>query len=278
MNIYRGCTHGCIYCDARSTCYQINHLFEDIEVKENALELLEAKLKSKRNKCMIGTGGMTDPYMPLEKNIMYTRKALELIYKYDFGIAIQTKSDLILRDLDILEAINRRTKTVVQVTLTTYDDSLCRIIEPKVTVTSGRANILKECQKRGIPTVVWLTPLLPWINDTTENVEGLMRYCKEFSVKGIITFGLGLTLRDGDRQYFYKALDRHFPGLRANYIEKYGNNYEIPLENADELMEIVRRDSISAGIMYDSKEVFAYLHSYENKAEQQQMNFFDFLK
>lgn len=165
MNLYRGCQHGCIYCDSRSLCYQMNHPFEDIEVKENALPLLEQALKAKRKKCMIGTGAMSDPYMPLEETLRLTRGALELIHRYGFGAAIQTKSARILRDLDLLREINDRGKAVVQMTLTTYDEKRCRIVEPRVSTTAERAEALRKFREAGVPTVVWLSPLLPWLND-----------------------------------------------------------------------------------------------------------------
>lgn len=177
MNLYRGCTHGCIYCDSRSKCYQMNHAFEDIEVKENALELLEKALLSKKKRCMIGTGAMTDPYLPLEEKLRLTRGALELIERHGFGVAIQTKSDRILRDLDLLQKINEKSKAVVQMTLTTQDDALCRILEPNVCVTSARVAALKAFRDAGIPTVVWLCPILPFINDTRENIEGILQSC-----------------------------------------------------------------------------------------------------
>ena len=166
MNIYRGCTHGCIYCDARSTCYQMDHVFEDIEVKINAPELLEQALRKKRKKCMIGTGAMSDPYLHLEKELQLTRRCLELIDEYGFGLAIQTKSDMILRDLDLLKRINQKTKCVVQMTLTTYDEKLCRILEPHVCTTARRIEVLNILKEEGIPTIVWMTPILPFINDT----------------------------------------------------------------------------------------------------------------
>ena len=186
INIYRGCQHGCIYCDSRSKCYHMEHDFEDIEVKENALELLETALRSKRKKCMIGTGSMSDPYMPLEKEIGNTRKVLELVLKYGFGITLITKSDLILRDLDLLKEINSRTKCVVQMTLTTYDETLCKKIEPNVCTSKRRAEVLNILRENGIPTVVWLTPILPFINDTEENLKGILDYSREAGVKGII--------------------------------------------------------------------------------------------
>ena len=199
MNIYRGCSHGCIYCDSRSKCYQFTHAFEDIEVKQNALELLAEALRKKRRRCMIGTGSMCDPYIPAEKELCLMRRCLEVIDRYDFGVAVLTKSDLVLRDLDILERINRKTKAVVQMTLTTADDNLCRLIEPGVCPTSRRFEVLKECQKRGITTVVWFSPLLPFINDTKENVDGILDYCIRAGVKAILCFGIGLTLREGNR-------------------------------------------------------------------------------
>ena len=204
MNIFRGCSHGCIYCDSRSKCYQMNHDFEDIEVKENALVLLEKALMSKRNKCMISTGAMTDPYIPLEKEIEYTRKSLEIIDRYGFGISILTKSNLILRDLDLLTSINKKAKCVVQMTLTTYDEDLCKILEPNVSTTKERFETLKIINEHGIPTIVWLCLILPFINDNEENLYGILDYCIKAKVYGIICFGFDVTLREGNREYFYQ--------------------------------------------------------------------------
>ena len=210
MNLFRGCEHGCIYCDSRSKCYRMDHSFEDIEVKENALELLEIALKKKKQKCMIGTGSMSDPYTPSEKLLKHTRKALELIKRLGFGISLITKSNLILRDIDLLEEINKKAKTVVQITLTTFNDELCKKIEENVCPTSERLKILEEMQKRDIPTVVWLCPILPFINDTEENLLNILEACKKYKVKGIINFGFGLTLREGNREYFTKNWKRIF--------------------------------------------------------------------
>jgi DNA repair photolyase len=265
MNIYRGCTHGCIYCDSRSSCYHTPVPFENIEVKENALELLEIALKSKRNKCMIGTGSMCDPYMPLEKSLCYMQKSLELIEKYGFGVTVITKSDLILRDLDTIERINKKTKAVVQITLTTYDDELCKIIEPNVCVTSKRVEVLKECYKRNIPTVVWFSPFLPYINDNFENLCGLLDYCISTRVKGILNFGIGLTLREGNREYFYKKLDEHFSGLKNRYIKEFGNRYEISSSKNDELMSYFYSVCRKNKIMCNINEIFSYLHEFPKK-------------
>ena len=275
MNLYRGCSHGCIYCDSRSKCYQMDHAFEDIEVKENAPELLERALLSKRKKCMIGTGAMTDPYLPLEEQLNMTRRALEIIEKHGFGVTIQTKSARILRDLDLLRRINEKSRSVVQMTLTTHDDALCRILEPNVSVTSERVAALKQFRDAGIPTVVWLCPILPFINDTKENIEGILESCMEARVRGIVCFNMGLTLREGNREYFYAQLDRHFPGMKTRYIRSYGNAYEINSPRNTELMRLFHRTCEKAGILHDNRKIFSYLHEFSEKEIYPQMGLFD---
>ncbi len=274
MNIYRGCTHGCIYCDSRSRCYQFTHPFEDVEVKQNAPELLEKALRSKRKKCMIGTGSMSDPYMHCEEQLRLTRRCLEIIRNYGFGVTVQTKSDRILQDIDLLDEINRQAKAVVQMTLTTYDDALCGLLEPNVCNTKRRIEVLEEMRKCGIPTVVWITPILPFINDTEENVTAILQECARVGVKGIIDFGMGLTLRDGDREYYYAALDKHFPGMKERYIRRYGNAYELPSPNADRLREILFRVCKEQGILCTPEACFAYLSEFPEKYPQ--MSLFDF--
>ena len=271
MNIYRGCSHGCIYCDSRSSCYQFTHPFEDIEVKQNAPQLLEKALKSKRKKCMIGTGAMSDPYMHCEKELQLTRKCLEIIQKYGFGIAIQTKSDMILRDMDLLDEINRSAKAVVQMTLTTYDDEMCSIIEPNVCNTKRRIEVLEKMKEKGIPTVVWMTPILPYINDTEENISSIVDECHRAGVKGIICFDMGLTLREGDREYYYAALDKHFPGLKQRYIEQYGNAYEIPSPRSVRLMNLFHEKCHEYGIISDPYRCFSYMGELPEKYKQMSM-------
>lgn len=270
MNLYRGCTHGCIYCDSRSKIYNMNHDFEDIEVKQNSLELLKKALKSKKEKCMIGTGSMTDPYIPFESKLEFVRNSLKLIYRYGFGFTCITKSDLILRDLDLLKKINEKAKTVVQVTLTTADEDLCRKIEPNVCTTKRRVEILKKLNEANIPTVVWLTPFLPYINDTEENINELLDYCIETNVRGIICFNIGLTLRDGNRQYFYKKLDESFPGLKNKYIEKYGNSYVLESENNRQLMDLFYKKTAENNILNKPDDVFRYLRDFPNKDKSRQ--------
>ena len=271
MNIYRGCSHGCIYCDSRSRCYQFTHPFEDIEVKQNAPELLEKALTSKRKKCMIGTGAMSDPYMHCEEQLGLTRKCLEIILRHGFGVAIQTKSDRILRDIDLLEEINRETKSVVQMTLTTYDDELCRIVEPNVCNTKRRIEVLEEMHQRGIPTIVWLSPILPFINDTEENIRAIMEECVRTGVKGVICFGMGLTLREGDREYYYAALDKHFPGLKKKYIERYGKAYNLPSPNEKKLFKIFHEICSENSMMSTPDECFRFLNELPEKDIQMSM-------
>ena len=273
MNLYRGCYHGCIYCDSRSKCYQFTHDFEDIEVKSNALVLLEDALRRKRKKCMIGTGSMTDPYIPLERELEHVRKTLMLVERYGFGFTVITKSDLILRDLDLLKRINEKTKCVVQMTLTTFDEELCRKIEPGVCTTRRRFEVLKAMRDAGIPTIVWLCPVLPFINDTEENLRGILNYCVEAGVRGVLCFGMGLTLRDGNREYYYEQLDRLFPGMKERYMKEFGNGYVCSSPHNGSLMKLFHRTCEEAGIMHNNDEVFKYLNEFQEKKGGSQLSF-----
>lgn len=237
MNLYQDCSHGCIYCDSRSPCYHMEHEFEDIEVKENAIELLENALKRKRHKCMLGTGSMTDPYIPLEMETRNVRKALSLAYQYGFGFTLITKSNRVLRDMEF--------------------------------------EVLKELRDAGIPTVVWLSPILPFINDTEENILGLLNDCIEAKVYGILCFGMGLTLSDGNREYFYKQLDRLFPRMKERYIRTYGNQYEIVSPKNDRLMRLYHQVCAGHGIVHDNRKIFEYLSTFEEKQTNIQLSLFD---
>lgn len=277
MNLYRGCSHGCIYCDSRSRCYQIQHDFEDIEVKENAIELLEKALKGKRKKCMIATGAMTDPYIPLEKSLEYTKKALLLIEKHGFGVSVQTKSDLILRDIDILDSINRKSKCVVSITITTYDDSLCRILEPGVCPSSSRFNVLHALKARSIPAVVWLSPLLPFINDTKENIQAILRQLRDAGVYGVVFFGAGLTLREGNREYFYTKLDEFFPSLKREYAKRYGYCYEVLSPDNSALSRLFHETCESYGLVHSNDRLFSYFHEFPERGSEAQISMWDSL-
>ena len=273
MNLYRGCSHGCIYCDSRSVCYGLKHDFEDIEVKRYAAHILDAQLAARRKPCMIGTGAMCDPYIPLENELRLTRQCLEVILRRGFGVTILTKSPGVLRDLDILKAINKKTKCVVQFTLTTFDDDLCSIIEPNVAVTSERAAALDILRDAGIPTVVWLSPILPFINDTEDNLRGLLDYCVSARARGIIFFGFGTTMREGSREFFFQNLDKNFPGMKQRYIDAFGSRYECLSPNNARLTAVLRDICDKHSILRRPDEVFGYLRSFESK--ERQLSLFD---
>lgn len=272
MNIYRGCTHGCIYCDSQSKCYQMHHDFGDVEVKQNAAELLKKELSKKRKKCMIATGAMSDPYNHCEAKLLLTQQCLKIILQQGFGVAVQTKSDMILRDIDLLQEINQRTKCVVQTTLTTFDENLCKILEPNVCTTKARLEMLKEMQRRGIPTVVWICPILPFVNDTEENLRGILDYCFDAGVKGVVCFGFGTTMREGSREPFYAALDKHFPSLKQKYVDTFGYAYDCPSPNNATLWQIFRQECEKHGVLHNVTDVFNYLKSFP---EMRQTSIFD---
>lgn len=274
MNLYRGCTHGCIYCDSRSNVYNMQHEFEDVEIKENSLELLKKALQKKRQKCMIGTGSMTDPYIPLEEELEYVRKTLKLIYRYGHGFTCITKSDLILKDLDLLKKINEKSKVVIQMSLTCMDDKISSIIEPGVCPTTRRIEVLEILKKENIPTVVWLCPVLPYITDSRKNIDAILDACIKTDVKGIICFGMGMTLRDGNREYYYQKLDEHFPGLKEVYRKRYGNSYAISCPDHRQLMELFYRKTDEHGIMNKPDEIFKYLHEFPKKSKSIQTTLF----
>jgi DNA repair photolyase len=246
----------------------MDHDFEVVEIKINAPELLEDALKRKRTKCMVGTGAMSDPYIPIPENLANIRACLEIIKKYECGLAIQTKSNLILRDIGLLEAINKKAKCIVEITLTTWDEDLCKILEPNVCTTRERFDVLMMLKEKGIQTIVWLCPLLPFINDTEENVKGILDYCVEAGVYGIINFGMGLTLREGDREYYYEKLDRHFPGLKNRYQKKYGNAYQLMSDNNQKLMALFYETCAKHNSVCDTEGLFTYMREFKEKGGQ----------
>ena len=211
---------------------------------------------------------MSDPYMHCEEKLRLTRRCLEVIAEYDFGLAILTKSDRILRDLDLLQKINQNSKCVVQMTLTTYDDELCRILEPNVCNTKRRIEVLEEMQRQGIPTVVWLCPVLPFINDTEENIKKITEECVRVGVKGIVCFGMGMTLREGDREYYYAALDKYFPGMKQRYSKTYGNAYNLSSPNHKHLMSVFEGICRENHILYRPDDCFAYMNEYTERYRQ----------
>jgi DNA repair photolyase len=223
---------------------------------------------------MIGTGAMSDPYIPIIENLHNIRSCLEIIEKHGFGLAIQTKSNLILKDLDLLIKINKNAKCIVEITLTTFDEQLCKIIEPNVSTTKERFNVLKILRDNNIQTIVWLSPILPFINDTKENLIGILNYCIEAELYGIICFEMGLTLREGDREYYYKNLDEHFPGIKEKYQKRYGNNYILTSDNNNELMKIFNKICKENNIMHNVEELFKYMYTYEERNKKEQLELF----
>ena len=268
MNVYRGCTHGCIYCDSRSHCYRMDHTFENIEVKENAAQILDHQLSKRRHRCMIYTGAMCDPYLHIEEELNVTRMCNEVISKHQFGLCIQTKSNRILRDIDLLEEINEKSRCVVELTITTFDEKLCKIIEPNVCTSYERYLVLKECQRRHIPTVVWITPLIPFLNDTPENLLGILDYCVDSGVRGIVSFDFVLTLRDGNREFFYNCLDKFFPGLKQDYIFQFGQKYECFSPNRSQLTSLLKSVCDKYGIVSDTDKVFEFRSTFPRSLNQ----------
>ncbi|MFP4287010.1 MAG: radical SAM protein [Candidatus Izemoplasmataceae bacterium] len=254
FNLYKGCSHGCIYCDSRSLCYQIDQ-FEQVKVKKDAVTILSKELASKQIKAILKTGGMSDPYVHIEKQLEITKKSLEIIYHYGFGINVLTKSNMILRDLKLYEKINKRHKAIVQMTITTTDDYLAKLIEPNVTLPSDRLKTLKIFSDSGITTGIWMTPLLPYINDTKVNITSIIKAASKANVKFIIVFGFGTTLREGSREYFYQALDEKFPGYRKLYEKTYKNQYICDSPKALELKRHFEETCELYNIIYKHDEI-----------------------
>ncbi|HHX57102.1 MAG TPA: radical SAM protein [Clostridiales bacterium] len=269
MNIYKGCCHGCIYCDSRSECYGVND-FDTVRAKENALSLIDKELKSKRRTGVIGTGAMSDPYNPFERELCLTRQALELIDTHGFGVSIITKSDLITRDIDILQRIKEHSPVLCKITITASDDELCRKIEPNVSVSSERFSAVKKLTDAGIFTGVLLMPVLPFIADNEENVHQLVRLANESGARFIFP-AFGVTLRANQRDYFYKKLDELFPSLKQKYIAQYGNSYECHSPNARNLYKLFSDECKRYGILYKMSDIIT---GYKSAYESGQMSFF----
>lgn len=233
MNLYRGCSHGCVYCDSRSACYRIEG-FDTVRPKADALALLEAEMRSKRRTGVITMGAMSDPYNPLEERLQLTRGALLLMKRYGFGAAFTTKSALCARDAELLAEVSQRAPVCARLTVTCADDGLCRMLEPRVSVTSERFAALRRLADAGVFAGVWLNPVLPFLTDTEDNLRRIVRMTAENGGRFVVCF-FGMTLRTGNREYYFDALQRLFPGLRDRYTAAYGNAYELAARNADAL-------------------------------------------
>ena len=269
MNLYRGCCHGCIYCDSRSLCYHLDR-FDTVRPKENALSLLESELRAKRKPGIITMGAMSDPYNPLEEELRLTRGALELIRRYGFGAAYTTKSALCARDADLLADVARRAPVRVQLTVTCADDDLCQRIEPDVSPSSERFAALRRLADAGIYAGVWLNPVLPFITDTEENILGVVRKAAEAGAKFVVCF-FGMTLRSGNREYYFQALEREFPGVRAKYLATFGNAYECGSPDAAHLYEVFKQECTRLGLAWRFRDINAGMLQHQPR----QLSLFD---
>lgn len=253
MNLYRGCSHGCIYCDSRSNCYHIDN-FDIPKGKENALEILEKELSKKKDHGVVGIGSMSDTYNPQEIKYEQTRGALKLLSKYNFGVSIDTKSNLILRDLDLLKEINNKNNVIIKITITTPNDELSKIIEPHVSNSSDRFKVIKTLTDNGIFTGIMMNPILPFITDSEEDIKELVKKASESGAKFIQTF-MGMTLRENQRDYYYQQLDKYFSGLKDKYINYYKNSYNCPVPNYKKLYKVFTNECDKYGILYNMKDI-----------------------
>ncbi|MBE5797207.1 MAG: radical SAM protein [Clostridiales bacterium] len=248
MNLYRGCSHGCIYCDSRSLCYRIEN-FSTVRPKAEALTLLERELAGKRTTGVITMGAMSDPYNPLEEELRLTQGALRLMLRHGFGAAFTTKSALCARDAQLLREISRRAPVCARLTVTCADDELCRKIEPHVSPSSERFAALRTLSEAGVFAGVWLNPVLPCITDTEENIRRIVQQTAEAGGRFVVCF-FGMTLRTGNREYYFDALQRLFPGVREYYLREYGNAYEIPARDPDRLYAAFRDECSRQGLLW----------------------------
>ncbi|MBC6003429.1 radical SAM protein [Paeniclostridium sp. NSJ-45] len=272
MNIYKGCCHGCIYCDSRSNCYQIID-FDRVRIKENSIEIIKKDLTSKRKKGVVGTGAMSDPYNPFEEKYLLTRQALKLLDEHRFGIAITTKSDLIVRDIDILKRIQKHSPNLVKITITTFDDELCKKIEPNVSTTSDRFKALKKLSDNNIYSGVLLMPILPFINDTEENIRNIIKRAYECGAKFIFSYGIGVTLRSNQREYYFEQLRKIFPNqmLDEKYIKTYGEQYENSSLKSERLWKVFKEECEKYNLLYDMKDI---IKDYKSRYENSQITWF----
>lgn len=270
MNIYKGCSHGCIYCDSRSECYRIDD-FHRVRAKRNALDIIERELKSKRKSGVVGTGAMSDPYNPCEKEHLLTRGALQLINRYNFGVAIATKSSLILRDTDILKKINSHSPVLIKITITAADDTLCKMVEPMAPPSSERFEALRELSRAGIYAGILLMPVLPFIEDNEENIKAIVAKAHDCGAKFIYP-GFGVTLRQNQRAYYYKKLDELFPGLKNRYIQQFGNSYSCASPSTQALWKCFASECEHRGMRYKMKDIIS---DYRIERSSPQISFFD---
>lgn len=271
MNLYQGCPHGCIYCDSRSECYHVEN-FDTVRIKKNVISLLQKELRGKRKKGVIGIGAMSDTYNPFEQKYQITRQALTLIESYGFGVSLETKSHLVMRDIDLLQKINRKAPVIIKLSITTHEDALSRIIEPHASLSSERFQAIQALSQAGIYTGILMTPILPYITDTKENILQMVNLSQEAGAKFIFSMG-GVTLRGIQRTYYYQALEKHFPGIMQQYIKDYGNDYVCHTKQK-EILPLFKKECQEAGLLYRMKDIIAAYQTMEKEKPLQQLSIF----
>ena len=269
MNIYKGCSHGCIYCDSRSNCYGIED-FDKVRAKKDALHILQGQLRGKVKTGVIGMGAMSDPYNPMEAKYGLTRGALELVAQYGFGITLATKSPLVTRDIDMLKKIQKNSPVLIKMTVTTCDDTLCSIVEPHVAPTSERFKAIKTLSEAGIICGILMMPVLPFIEDNETNIKGIIKQAALSGAKFIYP-AIGMTLRENQREYYFDMLDKHFPHAKEKYIQAFGNSYTCKSLDIEKLWSIFTQECEKVGIVYKMKDI---IKLYQNPYEVEQLSLF----
>ena len=273
VNLYRGCCHGCLYCDSRSDCYR-NPDFDRVTAKADALRILRDELARKVRPAFIGMGAMSDPYNPFEEELLLTRHALELIDAYDCGVSVDTKSGLIVRDIDLYQSIQAHSPVICKITITTVDEELAAKVEPRAPSPARRLEAIRKLAEAGIFCGVLLMPVLPFLEDRPEQVLSVVDRSADAGAKFIYS-GFGVTMRQGQREYFLRELDRAFPGehLSRRYLARYGDRYRCPSPRARELWEVFTARCRERGLLYQMPHIVsAATRGYGDR----QLTFFDY--
>lgn len=268
MNLYRGCCHGCIYCDSRSNCYRIDD-FDRVRVKKDASAILRRELKGKRKKGVVGIGAMSDTYNPFEKELCVTRQALKLLADNGFGVAIPTKSTLITRDIDILQQMNQYSPVIAKITITCAEDDTAKLVEPYAATSSERFSALAQLSDAGIFAGVLMMPILPFINDNERNLRGIVRRAKDAGA-GFVSPSFGLTLRENQRDFYYDKLKERWPGLDERYRRTYGEKYSCDSPKAKSLYYAFCDECVKQGMLYRMEDIISF---YKQRREPHQMAF-----
>lgn len=269
INLYKGCCHGCIYCDSRSSCYQIEN-FDTVRIKENCLEILNNELSSKRKKGVIGLGSMSDCYNPFEKKYRITEGALKLIKKYGYGVSLETKSSLVTRDIDLFKDISKNNPCIIKLSTTTADDNLSKIIEPSASLSSERFKAINLLSSNNIFCGILLMPVLPFINDTKENIISIVKQAHLNGAKFIYPY-FGVTLRDNQRFYFLDQLKKFTPDIADKYLHFYGNQYECPSLKKDDLNYVFKNECTKYGLLYKMSDI---INEYKTSKQLEQLRLF----